>query len=532
MSQEKNLLSCYVITLNEAQRLPITLASVRGIADDIVVVDSGSTDGTQAIAKAYGARVIPHSFDGFGRQKRFAEAQCRHDWLLNLDADEWLSVDLRREIRHLLSNGALRHAFYRVARVDTIYPMSERPRLWVNCHQRVRLYHRRYGHHSLHRVHEHVEVGRNSVGRLRHRVMHRSVRDFHSLVDKLNSYSSYQAPQGSRRFYGLLWLRLFTEPMTAFVRAYVRDRHITGGLWGFAYSVMEACHHFTRIVKMVEHRKGWDKVPKMPIRAKKLKVPLPVSCCIIAKDEADRIIWPLRALRGVVADIVVVDGGSSDDTVAVARAHGARVVKRAWQGYGVQKRFAEAQCRYDWVLNLDADEWPSAGLLDELQEVMALPEKRRAAAYAISWLRYYHGETRPRPFLRPWYIVRFYDRRRARFNDSMYAEGVVVSKGEKTKKMRHSCYHYPTRSMHHFWSKYNRVTSLVAPIGKPLPILVIRLFTEYVWVFFRSYIIKGGFKDGLRGYIHSQSFAFVYALRIIKKLEYRKVWCPPVPSKP
>ncbi|MBC6445495.1 MAG: hypothetical protein GDA50_08820 [Alphaproteobacteria bacterium GM202ARS2] len=197
----------------------------------------------------------------------------------------------------------------------------------------------------------------------------------------------------------------------------------------------------------------------------------------------------------------------------------------------MQKRFAEEQCRYDWVLNLDADEWPGAGFLGELQEIMALPEERRAAAYAISWLRYYHGETKPRPFLKPWYIVRFYDRRRARFNESTYAESVVVCKGEKTEKMRHACHHYSTRSMHHFWSKYNRVTSLVAHIGKPLPILVVRLFTEYAWVFFRSYIIKGGFRDGLRGYIYSQSFAFVYALRIIKKLEYRNAWCLPARVK-
>ncbi|MBC6445187.1 MAG: glycosyltransferase, partial [Alphaproteobacteria bacterium GM202ARS2] len=334
MTQEKNRLSCYVITLNEAQRLPLTLMSVKGVADDLVVVDSGSTDGTQAIARAYGARVIQHSFDGFGKQKHFAESQCRHDWLLNLDADEWLTEGLKREIVRLFSKGEPKRFFYELRRIDTIYPFRERSRLWVNCHRRVRLYHRRYGRHSLDKVHEHVDVGRHSVGRLRHRIMHRSVRDFHSLMGKLNSYSSYQAPQGSKRFYSVLRLRLFTEPLTAFLRAYVRDRHITGGLWGFAYSVMESCHHFTRVVKMVEHREGWAKVPKMPIKSLKLKVPLRISCCIIARNEADRIVWPLRSLCGFVDDIVVVDGGSTDDTVAVARSYGARVVKRAWQGYG------------------------------------------------------------------------------------------------------------------------------------------------------------------------------------------------------
>ena len=81
-------LSIFIIARDEADRIGRTIAAVRGLSDDIVVIDSGSTDGTQAIATDLGARVIERDWPGYGPQKRFAEEQCRHPWLLNLDADE------------------------------------------------------------------------------------------------------------------------------------------------------------------------------------------------------------------------------------------------------------------------------------------------------------------------------------------------------------------------------------------------------------------------------------------------------------
>lgn len=81
-------LSIFIIAQNEADRIGRTIEAAKALSDDIVVVDSGSTDGTQALAEALGARVIVNAWPGYGRQKRFAEEQCRHDWLLNLDADE------------------------------------------------------------------------------------------------------------------------------------------------------------------------------------------------------------------------------------------------------------------------------------------------------------------------------------------------------------------------------------------------------------------------------------------------------------
>src|SRR5688572_2895484 len=104
-------LSVFIIARNEADRLGETLRAVRGLTDDLVVVDSGSTDGTQVLAESLGARVVHHDWAGYGPQKRFAETLCRHEWLLNLDADEVVPPDLSAEIASLLAGAPAADAY-------------------------------------------------------------------------------------------------------------------------------------------------------------------------------------------------------------------------------------------------------------------------------------------------------------------------------------------------------------------------------------------------------------------------------------
>lgn len=94
-------LSVFIITLNEESNLPRCLASLEGIADEIVVVDSESVDRTREIAEAAGAKVIVHPWAGFVGQKNFAIEQCRHDWALSIDADEEISPELRASLLKL-----------------------------------------------------------------------------------------------------------------------------------------------------------------------------------------------------------------------------------------------------------------------------------------------------------------------------------------------------------------------------------------------------------------------------------------------
>ena len=105
-------LSCFIIAKNEADRIVRTIRAVKDWAGEIVVIDSGSTDGTQALAEAEGARVIFNAWPGFGQQKRFGETQCRNEWLINLDADEVVSPKLAAEIQALFGRGEPALAVY------------------------------------------------------------------------------------------------------------------------------------------------------------------------------------------------------------------------------------------------------------------------------------------------------------------------------------------------------------------------------------------------------------------------------------
>ena len=97
-------ISCFIIAKNEADRITKTIKSVEDLVDEIIVIDSGSTDGTQDLVKKLGCKLYYNEWHGFGPQKRFGEDKAKNKWLLNLDADEYLSNGLKVEIRNFKSN--------------------------------------------------------------------------------------------------------------------------------------------------------------------------------------------------------------------------------------------------------------------------------------------------------------------------------------------------------------------------------------------------------------------------------------------
>ena len=160
-------LSIFIITRDEADRIGRTLDALAGLSDDIIVVDSGSVDGTRDIAAAKGARVVEHAFEGYGPQKRFAETVCRHPWLLNLDADEVLPADLAAEIRALFGSGELTADAYRI-RIAEIFPGEGAPHRFAYALSPVRLYRRDKGTYSASPVHDRVDLAADArIGRLR-----------------------------------------------------------------------------------------------------------------------------------------------------------------------------------------------------------------------------------------------------------------------------------------------------------------------------------------------------------------------------
>ncbi len=247
-------LSIFIIAKNEADRIGRTLDAVRGLSDDIVVVDSGSTDDTQKVSAELGARVIYNPWPGYGPQKRFAEDQCKHLWLLNIDADEVVPEALAEEIRAVLSAEPKVDGFE--IRIAEIFPGEAEPHPLAYALSPVRLYRKDRGRYVDSLVHDRVAFAPDATfQRLRGTIHHFSVRSIGDQMAKLNAYTTQQAEDLAQRGDSVPTWRLFVEFPVSFFKAYVMRRHAVRGVYGFMTSMNYAFYRWLRVAKDVERRK-------------------------------------------------------------------------------------------------------------------------------------------------------------------------------------------------------------------------------------------------------------------------------------
>jgi glycosyltransferase involved in cell wall biosynthesis len=247
-------LSIFLIAKNEADRIGATLAALKGLSDDMVVVDSGSTDDTVAVAEAHGARVLFNAWPGYGLQKRFGEEQCRHDWLLNLDADEVMPPEMVAEIRALFAAGAPEPAGYRL-RIAEVFPGEAAPSRFAYALSPVRLYHKSVGRYSPSPVHDRVEMAKGApVKALKGTIAHYSVRSLGDQIAKLNAYTTMQADDLIARGEPISRLRLAFEFPANFLKAYFGRRHVLRGTYGFMTAMNHAFYRYLRAAKYWERR--------------------------------------------------------------------------------------------------------------------------------------------------------------------------------------------------------------------------------------------------------------------------------------
>lgn len=237
-----------------------------------------------------------------------------------------------------------------------------------------------------------------------------------------------------------------------------------------------------------------------------------ISVIIITHNEANNI---QRALESVqwADEIIVVDDGSTDNTVEICRRYTDKVFHQAWLGYGKQKQFALEKASGDWVLSLDADEEISSALGKEIQST--LQNTSHGAFYIPIKLVFYgkvihhaNGSSKG---------LRLFKRKEARFNENEVHEAIQLPPG-KIGKLTAPAYHYSFDDVSDLAAKMNKYSSLSAKInikrGKKGGIWQ-GLYHGW-WLFFRIYIINGGFLDGKRGFILSQAFAKYTYYRYLK----------------
>ena len=237
--------SCTIIAINEADRITRAIQSVQGLVDEVLVVDSGSTDGTQALCEKLGARVLFNPWSGFGQQKRFAEDPARNDVILNLDADEWLGADLRAEIAALLAGGALPAKSYRM-RMTLVYPGRAAPAPFASFHNYVRLYDRRATRFANSAVHDEVPATPDAR-QLAAPALHESFRNLSHLVRKELDYFNLQKRE-VKKGRAQLFARALIEWPAQFFKYYILRRHFFGGAYGLALALVMATMRWLRLL--------------------------------------------------------------------------------------------------------------------------------------------------------------------------------------------------------------------------------------------------------------------------------------------
>jgi glycosyltransferase involved in cell wall biosynthesis len=239
-------LSVIVLTLNEEHNIEACLQSVHW-ADEIIVVDSGSTDNTRAIAGRFTDNVIEQPWLGFAEQRNFAETLVRGDWVLTLDADERVSTELAASIREVLagdSNGAVA---YRVQIRDWMFGKFVKYGSWPHQHH-VRLYRRGqmiWGGV----VHEQQGIS-GEIGHLSGSIWHYSHTSVRRFIEKLNTYTELEAEQMFQQGQRASLPAAVLGALRAFLGQYVRLQGFRDGGHGLILAVLMALYFFTTRAKL------------------------------------------------------------------------------------------------------------------------------------------------------------------------------------------------------------------------------------------------------------------------------------------
>jgi glycosyltransferase involved in cell wall biosynthesis len=237
-----------------------------------------------------------------------------------------------------------------------------------------------------------------------------------------------------------------------------------------------------------------------------------ISATIITFNEEANIREACESLTWA-DEIIVVDSGSTDKTRDVAKACGAHVIEKDWPGFAAQKQFATEQALHDWVFSLDADERVSEELIASIGEVRELDDSQLADGYRIARRSYYQGRWIKGGGWYPDWQLRLFRKSRGHWDPRHIHESVKMDSEARTEKLSGDILHYSVRdSAHHHRMIGERYAPLAAQqmFEEGRRTSHLKIATAAPAAFLRSYLLKGGFRDGLAG-ISIASFAAHHA---------------------
>ncbi|MES3003450.1 MAG: glycosyltransferase family 2 protein [Pseudomonadota bacterium] len=248
-------ISAYIIAYNEAAKVADAISSVQW-ADEVVVADSNSTDGTIEIAQSLGARVVQIPFEGFGKLRNDAVAACAHEWVFSLDSDERCTAEVGREVRALAEKAE--HGAYFVPRRNFFLGREIRHSGWYPNYRQPQLFRKDAMRYEMSPVHEGYELSPGvTAGYLRNAIWQLPFKDLSESIAKMNRYSTLGATK--RRQSGSSWGKALVHAVWAFWKHWLFKRGFLDGWAGFIIALAYFEVTFYRYAKAVEleHQEQW-----------------------------------------------------------------------------------------------------------------------------------------------------------------------------------------------------------------------------------------------------------------------------------
>ncbi|MBI3004372.1 MAG: glycosyltransferase family 2 protein [Ignavibacteriales bacterium] len=225
-----------------------------------------------------------------------------------------------------------------------------------------------------------------------------------------------------------------------------------------------------------------------------------LSVIVIVRNEENNIPECLEAVRWA-DEIVVVDTGSTDNTIALAKTFTTKVFFQQWEGFGAARNFALNQCTKDWVLSVDADERVTPELKEEIRLILQKSEDS-LAGYAVPIKACFLGKWIMHCGWYPAYKIRLFRRQGSRYlSESKLHEGIQLQ--GNVQRLNNDLLHYTDPNLFHYFEKLNHYTSLAADqlVHEKLAFRISQLLGRPLWTFFKMYFIQAGFRDGIQGLI-------------------------------
>ena len=253
-------ISVFIITKNEEDRIEKAVKSVIEFADEVLIIASGSTDKTVQICKNLGVNVIFNEWRGYGQQKIFGEAECKNDWILNIDADERVSKELIDEITEIFTKEIPnKYIGYKIKILNQFFN-EDKPKKLAYYYNQLRLYNKNFAGFKNSTIHDSValkdEADSDLISKLNNNISHQSFRSYAHWIEKIDNYSNMQAIEAFAKGKKISRFKILITPLLSFIKGYFIRRYFIYGFNGIIYSYIFA---FGRTLKMIKIREIFEK---------------------------------------------------------------------------------------------------------------------------------------------------------------------------------------------------------------------------------------------------------------------------------